>query len=117
MKTRLLSTVATSVVAASLVCNASFAAGYTNPNNLATATPIKHLVVIFNENRSFDHYFATYPKAANPAGEIPFVAQPHTPTLPTLPTGRQPRHRRSVDQHPQRDQCGQRHRRDKSVPS
>jgi phospholipase C len=25
----------------------------------ATATPIKHLVVIFQENVSFDHYFAT----------------------------------------------------------
>jgi phospholipase C len=28
-----------------------------------TATPIKHLVVIFDENISFDHYFATYPHA------------------------------------------------------
>src|SRR5436305_1190476 len=26
-----------------------------------TATPIKHLVVIFQENVSFDHYFGTYP--------------------------------------------------------
>jgi len=26
-----------------------------------TATPIKHLVVIFDENISFDHYFGTYP--------------------------------------------------------
>ncbi|HYU74337.1 MAG TPA: hypothetical protein VEL31_16835, partial [Ktedonobacteraceae bacterium] len=26
-----------------------------------TATPVKHLVVIFQENVSFDHYFATYP--------------------------------------------------------
>ncbi|MFE5836432.1 phospholipase C [Arthrobacter sp. NPDC056493] len=34
-----------------------------------TATPIRHVVVIFQENVSFDHYFATYPKAANPAGE------------------------------------------------
>lgn len=25
-----------------------------------TATPIKHLVVIFQENVSFDHYFGTY---------------------------------------------------------
>ncbi len=30
-----------------------------------TATPIKHLVVIFQENISFDHYFATYPNARN----------------------------------------------------
>ena len=28
-------------------------------------TPIKHLVVIFQENVSFDHYFGTYPHAAN----------------------------------------------------
>ena len=28
-----------------------------------------HRVVIFNENVSFDHYFATYPKAANIPGE------------------------------------------------
>ena len=34
-------------------------------------TPIQHVVVIFGENISYDHYFATYPKiayaAANPA--------------------------------------------------
>src|SRR5262245_58413298 len=34
--------------------------------NLETTTPIKHLVVIFQENHSFDAYFATYPVAANP---------------------------------------------------
>jgi Phosphoesterase family len=33
-----------------------------------TATPIQHLVVIFQENVSFDHYFATYPHAANTDG-------------------------------------------------
>ena len=38
----------------------------------ATATPIKHLVVIFQENISFDHYFGTYPHATNPAGEPQF---------------------------------------------
>ncbi len=32
-------------------------------------TPIQHVVVIFQENVSFDHYFATYPIAANTAGE------------------------------------------------
>ena len=31
--------------------------------DVKTATPIKHLVVIFDENNSFDHYFATYPYA------------------------------------------------------
>ncbi len=33
-----------------------------------TATPIKHLVVIFQENISFDHYFGTYPAAKNLPG-------------------------------------------------
>jgi phospholipase C len=46
-----------------------------------TATPIKHLVVIFQENISFDHYFGTYPKALNPAGEPAFHARPGTPAV------------------------------------
>jgi phospholipase C len=46
-----------------------------------TATPIKHLVVIFQENVSFDHYFGTYPVATNPKGEPKFVAAPNTPTV------------------------------------
>ncbi len=49
-----------------------------------TATPIKHLVIIFNENVSFDHYFATYPKAANPPGEPAFTAKPATPNVNNL---------------------------------
>jgi phospholipase C len=44
-----------------------------------TATPIKHLVVIFQENVSFDHYFGTYPMAQNNSGETPFHASSHTP--------------------------------------
>jgi phospholipase C len=47
----------------------------------ATATPIQHLVVIFNENVSFDHYFGTYPSATNAAGEPKFTAAPGTPTV------------------------------------
>ena len=46
-----------------------------------TTTPVKHLVVIFQENVSFDHYFATYPSAANPSGERPFFARPDTPSV------------------------------------
>jgi phospholipase C len=38
-----------------------------------TITPIKHLVVIFQENISFDHYFGTYPHAANPDGQPNFI--------------------------------------------
>jgi phospholipase C len=56
-----------------------------------TATPIKHLVVIFDENVSFDHYFGTYPYAANTDG-TKFVAKPGTPRVNGLysaitPTG------------------------------
>ena len=46
-----------------------------------TATPIQHLVVIFQENVSFDHYFATYPNATNPAGEPAFQASADTPSV------------------------------------
>ncbi len=49
-------------------------------------TPIKHLVVIFQENNSFDHYFGTYPVALNPPGEPPFQAQDQTPTVNGLGT-------------------------------
>jgi len=45
-----------------------------------TATPIKHLVVIFQENVSFDHYFGTYPHATNTSGQ-PFNAALGTPTV------------------------------------
>ncbi|OMH37089.1 phospholipase C [Tersicoccus sp. Bi-70] len=54
----------------------------------STATPIKHVVVIFGENVSFDHYFGTYPNAANTPGETlqgsgtpaaTFTAAPDTP--------------------------------------
>ena len=48
---------------------------------LPTATPIKHLVVVFQENRSFDRYFGTYPHALNPPGEPRFVPAPGTPTV------------------------------------
>jgi phospholipase C len=49
-----------------------------------TKTPVKHLVVIFDENVSFDHYFGTYPYAENPAGEPAFVAAPGTPQVSGL---------------------------------
>jgi len=45
-----------------------------------TATPIKHVVIIFDENVSFDHYFGTYPDATNTDGE-PFYAAPGTPQV------------------------------------
>jgi len=53
----------------------------TTPTAVAT-TPqaaIKHVVVIFGENISFDHYFGTYPNAANTGGTT-FTAAAGTPT-------------------------------------
>src|SRR5205809_8006221 len=49
--------------------------------SLRTATPIKHLVVIFQDNVSFEHYFATYPHAANLRGEPRFDAPHRTPRI------------------------------------
>ena len=46
-----------------------------------TTTPIKHLVVIFQENVSFDHYFGTYPSAANMEGETPWTPVAGTPSV------------------------------------
>jgi phospholipase C len=53
-------------------------------HRIQTATPIKHLVVIFQENISFDHYFGTYPSARNLSGETPFKASPRTPLVNNL---------------------------------
>jgi len=75
---------ATAALTLAAVSTAQAQAG--NPHPAATATPIKHVVVIFQENVSFDHYFATYPDAANPAGEPRFVAAPSTPTVNGLNT-------------------------------
>ncbi|WP_410606398.1 phospholipase C [Amycolatopsis sp. lyj-109] len=47
---------------------------------LPTSTPIKHVVVIFGENISFDHYFGTYPDAADTDG-TPFTAAHGTPKV------------------------------------
>ena len=45
-----------------------------------TSSPIKHVVVLFDENESFDHYFGTYPNAANTDGTA-FHAKPGTPRV------------------------------------
>src|SRR5438067_528123 len=48
---------------------------------VAPTTAIQHLVVIFGENISFDHYFGTYPHALNPPGEPRFTALAGTPAV------------------------------------
>ncbi|HEX7643399.1 MAG TPA: alkaline phosphatase family protein [Burkholderiaceae bacterium] len=72
------------LAALSLMCAGASAANK-HPKS-ATATPIEHVVVIFQENVSFDHYFATYPVAANPDGEPAFHALPGTPAVNSLAT-------------------------------
>jgi phospholipase C len=71
----LLSVVKHAAVSMGLVMS-PFIAGAQTPT-----TPIEHLVIIYGENVSFDHYFATYPKALNPAGQPRFDALPGTPTV------------------------------------
>ncbi|MDR3470281.1 MAG: alkaline phosphatase family protein [Devosia sp.] len=69
--------------AALLAASSAFVIGLASAasaEDVATTTPIKHLVVIFQENVSFDHYFATYPNATNPEGEPKFTAAANTPT-------------------------------------
>ena len=59
-----------------------------NSDDPQTTTPIKHVVVIFQENVSFDHYFATYPYAQNEtAGEPKFIAKDDTPGVNNLLSG------------------------------
>src|SRR5262249_10262925 len=53
-----------------------------------TATPIKHLVIIYGENEGFDHYFATYPVALNPSDEQSlFYPRDDTPAVNGLSAG------------------------------
>ncbi len=47
---------------------------------VTSAQVIKHVVVIYGENVSFDHYFGTYPNAANLPGEPKFTPASTTPT-------------------------------------
>ncbi len=72
---------ATAGGATAMASQASTAAAHQGHWAGSTATPIKHLVVIFDENVSFDHYFGTYPYAANQPGEPAFHAKPGTPTV------------------------------------
>jgi phospholipase C len=73
--------VAIAVTAATLVGpTATLSSAHPAPE---TATPITHVVVIFQENVSFDHYFGTYPHAANTSGR-PFTAKAGTPSVDGL---------------------------------
>ncbi|WP_290056651.1 phospholipase C [Amycolatopsis solani] len=75
-----------SVAALAVVTGSAATTADAQPLNLfpahwiPTATPIKHVVVIFGENIAFDHYFGTYPNAANTDG-TPFQAAHGTPKV------------------------------------
>jgi phospholipase C len=84
--------VASNVMSAGAGTSPSAFAGYTTPSAVShtlydtdTKTPIKHVVVLFDENQSFDHYFGTYPYAANTDG-TKFTAKAGTPTVNGLYT-------------------------------
>ena len=73
-----------SVVAATITLLPVYQTSANDRDDSKTKTPIKHVVVIFQENVSFDHYFGTYPHAFNLPGEIPFHAKEDTPESNTL---------------------------------
>jgi phospholipase C len=86
--TKSLTGVATAIFAACGVISASLAAADPDRDHDRgpVVRPIKHIVVIFQENASFDHYFATYPDAKNTDG-IRFVARANTPAINGLTDG------------------------------
>jgi len=53
--------IATTAFGLALAMPATLRAQRNDSDDFPTRTPIKHLIVIFQENVSFDHYFATYP--------------------------------------------------------
>lgn len=79
MKTLVSLTAAAAMTAGLLV---PFATAQAAENDgTATNSPIKHLVVIYQENRSYDNYFGTYPSAPG------FNALPGTPKAEGIPDG------------------------------
>jgi phospholipase C len=81
---------ATSVIVRAATCLTLALVGATSARSQSPAVApsaaavVQHVVVIFQENVSFDHYFATYPHAANLPGEPPFTPLPGTPVVAGL---------------------------------
>jgi phospholipase C len=65
MRARLMACVSTLVMTANIAAPAM--AATTGQNDGNTTTPIKHVIIIVGENRSFDHEFATY---VPPSGSV-----------------------------------------------
>lgn len=51
-----------------------------NKDDFPAKTPIKHVVVIFQENVSFDHYFGTYPHAVKNLNGTQYFSRPSDDT-------------------------------------
>jgi phospholipase C len=82
MRKKLLALGATAVVAGATILGISMSGAASPTAALPTpTTPIEHVVVLFPENISFDHYFGTYPNAVNGAGESAFTAAAGTPSV------------------------------------
>jgi phospholipase C len=85
-RSRALATLVSAFLAASVVSTASIANDSERQSGFSKRPTIKHVVIIFQENASFDHYFATYPDAKNTDGTH-FVARGNTPTVNGLTDG------------------------------
>ncbi len=78
-KPKLVFTIVSILVFVAVLCTSVLV--FASPQKSETSTPIKHVVVLFQENISFDHYFGTYPNALNPQGEPSFKAASNTPSV------------------------------------
>jgi phospholipase C len=63
---RLLACASWLAMVANVVSASAYAAQPLSPADVHTATPVNHVIVIYGENRSFDHLFATY---KSPSGD------------------------------------------------
>ena len=74
------------VAASAITFLPAYPASAQDKSDSSTTTPIKHVVVIFQENVSFDHYFGTYPHAKeNKDGSKYFAgAKANTPRVNSL---------------------------------
>jgi phospholipase C len=81
MRKKLLALGATAVVAGATILGISMSGAAPTAALPGPTTPIEHVVVLFPENISFDHYFGTYPNAVNGTGEPAFRAAPGTPSV------------------------------------
>ena len=81
MRKKLLAAGVAAMVAGATIAGISMSGAAPTAALPSPTTPIEHVVVLFPENISFDHYFGTYPNAVNGAGEPAFTALPGTPAV------------------------------------